>query len=271
MAKKVNRRNFLKHTLLGSAGLAAGLSLNQKVQAQEDAFNQRVIQDAIYSMHLYRDKLVNDQYRPRYHFVMPEGMAHPFDPNGAIYWNGRYHLFYIIQPYQPRQGHRGDCWAHISSHDLVHWRFHPTALCPTEDDPEVAIYSGNTFLDKDGVPTIIYQGLGAGQCIAKALGDNLDHWEKSDANPVIPYPEFALDNDDAEFRTILDKLPEYGKYDVWDPHAWLDGDTYYCISGDNSGKVKGWPADNSTLWKSKDLQEWKLVGDFFHHGETPGV
>jgi len=271
MSKKVNRRNFLKHTLLGSAGAAAGLSFTQKILAQEDAFNQRVIQDAIYSMHLYRDKLVKDKYRPRYHFVMPEGMAHPFDPNGAIYWNGRYHLFYVFQPYQPRQRHRGDCWAHISSHDLVHWRFHPTALCPTEDDPEVAIYSGNTFLDKNRTPTIIYQGLGAGQCIAQALDDNLDVWEKFQANPVIPYPEFALDNDGAEYRTILDKLPEYGKYDVWDPHAWLDGDTYYCISGDNSGKWSGWPADNSTLWKSKDLKNWELVGDFFHHGETPGV
>jgi beta-fructofuranosidase len=271
MGDKMNRRNFLKHTLLGSAGVAAGLGLTQKAMAQKDAFNQRVIQDAIYSMHLYRDKLVKDRYRPRYHFLMPEGMAHPFDPNGAIYWKGKYHLFYIFQPYQPVKRHRGDCWAHISSHDLVHWRFHPTALRPGEDDPEVAIYSGNAFLDKDGVPTIMYQGLGAGQCIAKALDDNLDHWEKSKSNPVIPYPEFVQDNDGAEFRTILDKLPEYGKYDVWDPHAWLDGDTYYCISGDNSGKVKGWPADNSTLWKSKDLQEWKLVGDFFHHGETDGV
>ena len=271
MVRQINRRNFLKHTLLGSAGAAAGLGFTQKATAQEDAFNQRVIQDAIYSMHLYRDKLANDKYRPRYHFVMPEGMAHPFDPNGAIYWNRRYHLFYMFQPYQPLKRHRGDCWAHISSHDLVHWRFHPTALKPGEDDPEVAIYSGSAFLDKDGVPTIIYQGLGAGQCIAKATDDNLDNWKKSKANPVIPYPEFVVDNDEAEFRSILDKLPDYGKYDVWDPHAWLDGDTYYCISGDNSGKAKGWPADNSTLWKSKDLKKWKLVGDFFHHGETPGV
>jgi len=271
MSGKIDRRNFMKTTLIGSAGVAAGLSLDRKVLAQEDAFNQRVIQDAIYSMHLYRDKLIKDKHRPRYHFVMPEGMAHPFDPNGAIYWKGRYHLFYVFQPYQPVKRHRGDCWAHISSHDLVHWRFHSTALKPGEDDPEVAIYSGNAFLDKNGVPTIIYQGLGAGQCIAKATDDNLDNWKKLRANPVIPYPEFALDNDGAEFRTVLDELPEYGKYDVWDPHAWLDGDTYYCISGDNSGKVKGWPADNSTLWKSKDLENWKLVGDFFHHGETPGV
>ncbi len=267
MAEEINRRNLLKNALMGSACVTAGLSFNQKALAKEDDFNTRIIQDYISSMHLYRDKLIKDKYRPRYHFVIPEGIAHPFDPNGAIYWKGRYHLFYIFQPYRPRKGHRGDCWAHISSHDLVHWRFHPTALKPADDDPEVAIYSGNAFLDKDGVPTIIYQGLGAGNCIAKATDDNLDHWEKSRSNPVIPYPEFVLDNDRAEFRIILDKLPEYGKYDVWDPHAWLDGDTYYSISGDNDS----WPAKQATLWKSKDLEKWKLVGDFFHHDEPGGV
>jgi beta-fructofuranosidase len=131
----------------------------------------------------------------------------------------------------------------------------------------VAIYSGNTFLDKNGIPTIMYQGLGAGNCIAQALDDDLNNWKKSAANPVIPYPEYVLDNDGAVFRSILDAYPEYGKYDVWDPHAWLEGDTYYSISGDNDS----WPAKQSTLWKSKDLENWDLVGDFFHHGEPEGV
>ena len=65
----------------------------------------------------------------------------------------------------------------------------------------------------------------------------------------------------------MDRLPEYGKYDIWDPHAWLDGDTYYSISGDNDL----WPAKQATLWKSKDLEKWKLVGNFFHHDEPGGV
>lgn len=247
--------------------LIAGLS-----QAQHDEFNVRVIADHVYAQHLYRDKLLKDSYRPLYHYVIPEGMAHPFDPNGAIYWKGRYHMFYIFQPVRPKPFYRGDAWAHISSHDLIHWRHHPTALKPTEETPERAIYSGNMFLDKEGVPTIIYHGLGAGNCVAYSTGDEwLENWERHPENPVIPYPEYALENDDFEYRIILSELPEYGRYDVWDPHAWLEEDTYYSISGDNSGKANGWPADNSTLWKSTDLEKWELVGDFFHHGETPGV
>ena len=250
---------FICVTALGS-----GINPN-RLLAQEDDFNTRVIQDYVYSMHLYRDKLLADKYRPIYHFVIPEGIAHPFDPNGAIYWKGRYHLYYIFQTVKPRYGHRGDAWGHISSHDLVHWRFHPTALKPS--GAEVAIYSGNAFINKEGVPTIMYQGLGAGNCIATCSDNMLNRWEKSESNPVIPYPEFVQDKDGAVFRSILDELPEYGKYDVWDPHAWLEGDTYYSISGDNDL----WPGKKATLWKSKDLENWALVGDFFHHGEEKGV
>jgi len=232
--------------------------------AQQDAFNNRVIQNHVFAQHLYRDKLLRDKYRPVYHFVIPEGIAHPYDPNGAIFWNGRYHLFYIFQTVKPVPYYRGDAWAHISSHDLIHWRFHPTALQPDEESPERAIYSGNAFLDKEGVPTIIYHGLGAGNAIARALDmELLNDWEKHESNPVIPHPEYVLDNDDAEYRTILDKYPDYGRHDVWDPHAWLEGDTYYAISGDNDI----WPGKKTALFKSKNLKDWILVGDFFHHGD----
>ena len=60
-------------------------------------------------------------------------------------------------------------------------------------------------------------------------------------------------------------MPTFGEYDVWDPHAWLDGDTYCSISGNNSL----WPGKRATLWKSKDLENWQLVGDFFHHDGPP--
>jgi sucrose-6-phosphate hydrolase SacC (GH32 family) len=240
------------------------LSSFEVLFAQQDEFNTRIIQDHIFALHLYRDKLLNDKYRPTYHFVIPEGIAHPYDPNGAIYWKGRYHLFYIFQTVKPMPFYRGDAWAHISSHDLVHWRFHPTALKPDEESPEISIYSGNAFLDKQGIPTIIYHGLGAGNCIAQSTNDDmLNFWKKLEENPVIPYPEYILDNDEAEYRTILDKYPVYGKHDVWDPHAWLEGDMYYSISGDNDL----WPGQKTALYKSKNLVEWELVGDFFHHGD----
>jgi len=254
---------WLSLPLLVASGFAG-----REVCAQEDQHIVEVVRDHVNNIVHYRDKLLREPHRPTYHFVVPEGIAEPFDPNGAIFWNGRYHLFYIFQERRPRRAYRGDSWGHVSSHDLVHWRWHPTALQP--GGLEVAIYSGNAFINKDGVPTIVYQGLGAGNCYATSTDPNLDVWKKSPDNPVIPYPEVAAEEDTAgwesHFREILRELPEYGKYDVWDPHAWLEGDTYYMISGDNGS----WPYPESTLWKSENLTDWDFVGDFLHH-DLPNV
>ncbi len=91
-----------------------------------------------------RELILSDPHRPIYHFVNPEGRGMPFDPNGAIFWNGKYHLFYIFQD------HRGHCWGHASSKDLLHWRIHTTALYPGENDVDSGIFSGNCFINIEG-------------------------------------------------------------------------------------------------------------------------
>jgi ketosteroid isomerase-like protein len=106
-----------------------------------------------------RERLLSDPHRPGYHFVMPEGIANAFDPNGAIYWKGRYHLFYIFQ--DKRSGTKLDHWGHISSTDLFHWRHHPTGLLE-------GMWSGNCFINADGVPTICYHQRGQGNAMAVA-------------------------------------------------------------------------------------------------------
>lgn len=191
-----------------------------------------------------RDKLLQDKQRPIYHFVMPEGIAEPFDPNGAIYWNGRYHLFYI---FQPKSASIWDSYyGHVSSADLVHWRYHPTALAPNPGDPDRGIFSGNAFINKDGEATILYHGVKAGNCIATSSDPNLDHWVKLASNPIVKSPKKGD--------------PDHGKYSSWDPHGWLDGDTYYAIFG---GK-------KATLFQADNLEEWEFVGDFLNN-DMPNV
>ena len=192
-----------------------------------------------------RERLLRDPHRPRYHFCAPEGMAMPFDPNGCLYWNGAYHLFYIFQdPGLPRGGH---CWGHASSADLLHWAHHPTALAPAPGDPEMGIFSGNAFVNKDGAAAIAYFGIDAGICIATSQDEDLRTWTKSPANPVIPIPQQGD--------------PGYGQYNVHDPHVWLEGNTYYAIL---NGKVlpKG-DYDTTFLFKSTDLAHWQYVHPFY--------
>ncbi len=183
-----------------------------------------------------RHVLLADPYRPQYHFVIPEGYAAPFDPNGAIYWQGRYHLFYI---YQERGVH---FFGHVSSLDLVHWRHHAPAVFPTPDSPEKGIFSGNCFVNKKGEATMLYHGVGAGNCISTSSDKLLERWAKLPANPIIPNP------------------PPGKPYASWDPHGWLEGDTYYAIFG----------GTRAAVFKAKELDKWEYVGDLLHH-TTGGV
>jgi len=173
----------------------------------------------------HREKLLSDPYRPGYHFVTPEGRCMPFDPNGAIFWKGRYHLFYIFQDA------RGHNWGHVSSTDLFHWRHHPTGLI-------AGMFSGNCFLNKDGRPTMCYHQVGQGNAMAVAVDDELNEWKKLDSNPITP--ETSPGD------------PHHDKYRSWDPYGWLEGDTYYAIFGGNRPAIA----------KSDSLAgPWKYVGD----------
>lgn len=192
-----------------------------------------------------RETLLRDRQRPLWHFVSPEGNCVPFDPNGAIHWNGRYHLCYIFQ--HPC----GHSWGHVSSHDLVHWRWHEPALIPAPGDADRGIFSGNCFVNRDGAATMLYHGVDAGNCVATCSDPNLDHWTKLSANPVVPNPK--------------PDSPESKLYNSWDPHGWVEGDTYHAIFGGAPGG--GVPP---TLFKAKELDAWRFVGPFLAH-DMPDV
>jgi beta-fructofuranosidase len=191
------------------------------------------------------DLVAADPHAPRYHFIAPEGAAMPFDPNGAIFWKGKYHLFYIFQdPTLPDDGHS---WGHASSTDLLHWTFHPTALSPAADDPERGIFSGGACIGLDGKPTLVYHGCWAGMCIATSDDDDLIHWTKSPHNPVIP--------------DVQDEDPSFGVYNVFDPHPWVEGDTAYVVLG---AKVKPHNLyDTLYLFSSKDMIHWDYQRQFY--------
>jgi len=190
--------------------------------------------DLINAQRQLRERLLADPHRPTWHFVSPEGACMPFDPNGAIYWNGLYHLCYIFQdPALPNGGH---CWGHASSHDLVHWRWHPPALVPAPGDVDRGIFSGNCFVNKEGAATMLYHGCEAGNCIATSVEPGLDHWTKLPSNPIVRIP--------------ANGSPEAKQYSSWDPHGWLEGDTYYAIFGGNPPSV----------FKAATLDRWSFVG-----------
>jgi beta-fructofuranosidase len=144
--------------------------------------------------------LANDPRRPQFHLLPAANWMN--DPDGPIYWKGRYHMFF---QYNPNAAVWGDMhWAHAMSADMVHWKHLPVALAPTPGGPDADGCFSGTAVVRDGVVTFIYTGVTKAsyqdatirdgnnnfketQCYATSNDTELRTWTKRSA-PVIAAP-----------------------------------------------------------------------------------
>jgi fructan beta-fructosidase len=134
-----------------------------------------------------------EPWRPQVHFSPDRHWMN--DPNGLVYLDGEYHLFYQYNPEGELWGHMS--WGHAVSGDLVHWRELPLAI---PEDERYMIFSGSIVVDaantsglgRDGVPVLvaIYTGAqqGGGGVQNQQLAYSSDRgrtWAKYTGNPVL--------------------------------------------------------------------------------------
>ena len=183
-----------------------------------------------------KDIVKKGKMRQHYHFMAQTGWLN--DPNGLIYFRGKYHFFFQHNPYNGFWDSMH--WGHAVSDDMLHWEYLPLALAPSEtydNHLRGGCFSGSA-IEHDGKLYLMFTGAtneGKGneqtQCIA--YSEDGIHFEKYAGNPVLTAPE-GVPTDC--FR---------------DPKVWKHEDTYYMGCGasrDNKGQA--------LLYRSKDMIHW---------------
>lgn len=175
-----------------------------------------------------------------YHLAHPgPGNAFPGDPNPAFFWKGRYHLHYIYKNRAKPESKTGPDFAHVSSEDMVHWKWHPTVLGPKTTGH--GMFSGTGFFTKEGKPGMIYHGQGTSRnWIMYALDDNMDQWSK---------PELVLPHD--KDGKPVTKMPYF------DPDLWINNGIYYALNARSSSQ-------SPVIMKSENLKDWDYIGELLH-------
>jgi len=129
--------------------------------------------------------LYHEPFRPQFHYSPPCCWMN--DPNGMVYLDGEYHLFYQYNPEAMVWGPMH--WGHAVSTDLIHWQTLPIALAP---DQNGTIFSGSAVIDTDNTAgfgknamVAVYSYDSQSQGIAYST-DRGRTWTKYASNPVIP-------------------------------------------------------------------------------------
>ena len=167
------------------------------------------------------------------------------DPNGFIYYKGKYHLFYQYFPYAPVWGTMH--WGHAVSVDLVHWEHVGVALFPTRYEDQNGCFSGSA-VEHDGKMSLYYTGIRYREINPKNIHINEEGY---DAAQIMISSEdgYSFDNFDGK-RVVLPAAEN-----MRDPKVWKDGSDFYMILGGSSrGKI-----GSAVFYRSTDGFNWRYI------------
>jgi fructan beta-fructosidase len=191
--------------------------------------------------------LYHEQYRPQFHYSPPQQWMN--DPNGMVYADRDYHLFFQYNPYANVWGPMH--WGHAVSVDLVHWQNLPIALFP---DAHGTIFSGSAVLDENNT-----SGFGSAENPPLvAVFTYHDHLQEN-LNPVgFESQGIAYSLDQGRTWTKYEKNPVLqnpGVHDFRDPKVFWFAPRHRWIMTLAVGNHVG-------FYSSADLKAWTHESDF---------
>ncbi|MFO7935665.1 MAG: glycoside hydrolase family 32 protein [Bacteroidales bacterium] len=213
----------------------------EMVSLEECYSRENLLARAQRSLEKRAEEVKGDPNRPIYHLQPPANWNN--DPNGTMYFNGYYHMFYQLNPFADHWGWMH--WGHMRSKDLVKWEHLPIALWPSIEKGEVHCFSGSAIVNRLGEPMLFYTSIGhedPEHWVAVPKDEELVEWEKHPANPIITI-------DDHQGDVIRE----------WrDPQLIHEGDeTFMVIGGHPEGK-----GGSIMFYKAlnEELTEWDYLG-----------
>ena len=197
-----------------------------------------------------------EQYRPQFHFSPQKNWTN--DPNGLVYYDGEYHLFYQYNPYGDTWGHMS--WGHTISKDLLHWEQLPVAIEEYTDPAtgdSTMIFSGTVVVDKNNS-----SGLCSGKECMVAIYTSHVH---KDGEGKRQHQSLAYSNDKGRTWKRFDKNPiiDIQRKDFRDPKVfWYEPQQKWVMILVIPDQFK------AQFYESKNLTEWNKMSEFGPMGDT---
>lgn len=190
-----------------------------------------------------------ERYRPQYHFSPAINWTN--DPNGLVYNNGEYHIFYQNNPFENKWGHM--TWGHAVSKDLVHWQHLPAAI---KEENGIMIFSGSCVVDKNNT-----SGLGK-KGVAPMIAIYTGHTDTVQAQMLA----YSNDNGRTWTKYAHNPILNLHKKDFRDPKVfWYAPKQYWVMA-------VVLPQDHKVqFYKSKNLLQWDLLSEFGPAGDINGI
>jgi len=202
-----------------------------------------------------------EMYRPQYQFSPESNWMN--DPNGMVYYEGEYHLFYQYHPHSTEWGPMH--WGHAISKDLIYWEHLPIALKP---DHNGFIFSGSVVVDwQDST------GFFLGKSGLVAIFTHSDmHMEDDESNlctdQVRQRQSLAYSKDKGRTWTMYEGNPvlvELDIIDFRDPKVFWHAPDHRWVMVVAAG-------NHVRLYASENLKEWTFLSEFgLHEGSHNGV
>ncbi|MBN1873721.1 MAG: glycoside hydrolase family 32 protein [Anaerolineae bacterium] len=196
----------------------------------------------------------DNAFRPRFHFTPSQNWMN--DPNGLVYYDGEYHLFYQYNPYAISWGHMS--WGHAVSHDLLHWEYLPVAI---EEEPAAGytIFSGSAVIDYNNASGFGKVGRPAMVAIYTA-----DYREPRVQDIHIAY---STDRGRTFTKYAGNPVIAIGEQKFGDPKVFWHAESHQWIMVN----ICGVPQGHVVFYGSPDLKHWKALSEFHAPEDAPGV